>query len=114
MFNRTTSFLFSKYGEVFKTMPEPDSAYMRNAKTSSVRLRDKQIHYFMNYDRPVYVRALSGIIMLVVAAKDHPQEAERFIIHRVVKLRPDTLFNFISVSQNARYEICYPMWTTAR
>ena len=107
MFNRTTSFLFSKYGEVFKTMPEPESSFMRNARISNVRLRDKQIHYYMNYDRPVYIRAISGIIMLIVATKEDPQHYERFIIHRVVKLRPDTMFNLISVSQSARYEICY-------
>ncbi len=107
MFNRTTSFLFSKYGEIFRTMPDPDSNVMRNARISNVRLREKEMHYFMNYDRPVYVRSLSGIIMLVVATKDNPQAYERFIIHRVVKIRPSTIFNFISVSQNARYEICY-------
>lgn len=107
MFNRTTSFLFGKYGEVFKTMPEPESSFMRNARISNVRLRDKQIHYYMNYDRPVYIRAISGIIMLIVATKEDPQHYERFIIHRVVKLRPDTMFNLISVSQSARYEICY-------
>lgn len=45
--------------------------------------------------------------MLIVAPKSDPAKYERFIIHRVVKIRPDTLFNFISVSQNARYEICY-------
>ena len=106
MFNRTTSFIFSKYGEVFRSMPD-ESSFMKNAHVSNVRLRDKQIHYYMNYDRPVYIRAISGIIMLIVATKEDPQQYERFIIHRVVKIRPDTLFNFISVSQNARYEICY-------
>lgn len=107
MFNRTTSFIFSKYGEVFRSMPDDESSFMKNAHVSNVRLRDKQIHYYMNYDRPVYIRALSGVIMLIVAPKNDPAKYERFIIHRVVKIRPDTLFNFISVSQNARYEICY-------
>lgn len=106
MFNRTTSFLFSKYGEIYRSMPDPDSNYMRTARISNVRLREKQMHYFFSYDHPVYVRSLNGIIMLVVATKDNPKAYERFIIHRVVKIRPNTIFNFISVSQNARYEIC--------
>lgn len=58
MFNRTTSFIFSKYGEVFRSMPDDESSFMKNAHVSNVRLRDKQIHYYMNYDRPVYIRAL--------------------------------------------------------
>lgn len=107
MFNRTTSFLFSKYGEVFRSMPDPDSSIMRNARISNVRLREKEIHHFMKYDKPVYIRSISGIIMLIVAKENDPQNYERFIIHRVVKLKPDTIFNFISVSQSARYEICY-------
>ena len=53
MFNRTTSFIFSKYGEVFRSMPDDESSFMKNAHVSNVRLRDKQIHYYMNYDRPV-------------------------------------------------------------
>ena len=72
MFNRTTSFIFSKYGEVFRSMPDDESSFMKNAHVSNVRLRDKQIHYYMNYDRPVYIRALSGVIMLIVAPKSDP------------------------------------------
>ena len=106
MLNRTTSFLFSKYGEVFRNPPESDSRPPKNFKLNVVRLRDKQIHHFMHYDKPVYLRALSGIIMLIVAKRNDPYHYERFVIHRVIKLRPDTLFNCIPISQNAKYEIC--------
>ena len=80
MFNRTTSFIFSKYGEVFRSMPD-ESSFMKNAHVSNVRLRDKQIHYYMNYDRPVYIRALSGVIMLIVAPKSDPLIL--FLFHRM-------------------------------
>ena len=45
MLNRTTSFLFSKYGEVFRNPPESDSRPPKNFKLNVVRLRDKQIHH---------------------------------------------------------------------
>ncbi len=109
MLNRTTSFLFSKYGEVFRNPPESDSRPPKNFKLNVVRLRDKQIHHFMHYDKPVYLRALSGIIMLIVAKRNDPYHYERFVIHRVIKLRPDTLFNCIPISQNAKYEISFPI-----
>ena len=61
MLNRTTSFLFSKYGEVFRNPPESDSRPPKNFKLNVVRLRDKQIHHFMHYDKPVYLLSLIHI-----------------------------------------------------
>lgn len=107
MFNRTTSFLFTKYGEIFREMPDSGTLSRKNYRTVTYRLRDKQALHFMHYDEPVYIRTLSGIVMLVVAPMNEPEKYERFVIHRVVKLRPDMMFNILPVSNNARCELCY-------
>ena len=62
------------------------------------------IHFYYSSD-PVYLDTRSGIIMLVVS-KDG-KKFEEYVIHRVVRLKPDIYFNYVSISRESVLQIHY-------
>lgn len=102
MFNKTTSFIFNKYGEIVNEISRRQS---HKLASSILKLKDKSFDEFYSYDCDVYIKVSSGIVMLVVSADLEAKEFERFVIHRFIKIKKGVLFNFLCISSNARVEI---------
>lgn len=99
MFNKTTSFIFNRYGEIIN-----DLTRLRQKKMShtTIKLKDKEFDTFYQYNKDVYVRVESGIVMLVVSSDETCKEFERFVIHRFIKIKAGVKFNFLSITNNAK------------
>lgn len=99
MFNKTTSFIFNRYGEIIN-----DLTRLRQKKMSHtiLRLKEKEITYFYQYSSDVYVKVDSGIVMLVVSTDDTCKEYERFVIHRFIKIKAGVSFNFLCITTSAK------------
>ena len=84
MFNKTTSFIFNKYGEI---VSEINRRQAQKLSVSTLRLKDKSFDKFYFYDCDVFVKVTSGIVMLVVSNDETAKEYERFVIHRYIKIK---------------------------
>lgn len=102
MFNKTTSFIFNKYGEI---VSEINRRLAQKLSVSTLRLKDKSFDKFYFYDCDVFVKVTSGIVMLVVSNDETAKEYERFVIHRYIKIKKGVEFNFLCISSNAKVEI---------
>ncbi len=102
MFNKTTSYIFSRYGEIISDLTKKPSSKL---STNTYRIKDKSIDSFHIYNQDAYVKVLSGIVMLVVSVDEEGKEYEQFVIHRVIKLKAGVKFNFIAISSNAKIEL---------
>ena len=106
MFNKTTSYIFNRYGEIIN---EVNKKITQKLSTSTYKIKDQTIDHFLIYNHDAYIKVISGIVMLVVSADDEAKEYERFVIHRIIKIKAGVKFNFISISSNAKIEIsCDP------
>ena len=102
MFNKTTSYIFSRYGEIISDLTKKQSSKLSN---TTFRIKDKSIDSFLIYNQDAYVKVSSGIVMLVVSVDEDGKEYEKFVIHRVIKIKAGVKFNFIAISSNARIEL---------
>ena len=92
MFNKTTSFIFNRYGEIINDLSRLRQKKMRH---TIIKLKDKEFDVFYQYNKDVYIRVESGIAMLVVSNDDTCKEFERFVIHRFIKVKAGVKFNFL-------------------
>lgn len=102
MFNKTTSFIFNKYGEIVNELTRRQTLKMSR---SIIKLKDKSFTSFYSYNCDVYLKVQSGIVMLVVAKDDDLENYERFVIHRIIKLKKGIKFNLISITANSKVEM---------
>lgn len=105
MLKRTTHYEFQPYGSIFYELPaevETTAGYSQ----SLIGLQNKSCQYVYTSSEPVYITCRSGIVLLAVSQDG--KTFERFVIHRIVKINPGTLFNFISISDEAEVELFYP------
>lgn len=82
MFNKTTSFIFNKYGEIVNDLTRRQSIKMTH---SVLKLKDKEFTSYYTYNSDVYVKVLSGIVMLVVSKDEKAKEFERFVTTALLK-----------------------------
>lgn len=104
MFNKTTSYIFNKYGEIINEVAKKQA---QKLSSSVHKLKDKSFDEFHIYNQDAYVKVLSGIVMLIVSTDDEGKEYEKFVIHRVIKIKAGVKFNFLSISTNSKIEISY-------
>lgn len=102
MFNKTTSYIFNRYGEIIN---EASTRPSRKLNSGIYKIKDKSISSFTIYNCDAYVKVLSGIVMLVVSNDEQAKEHEKFVIHRTIKIKAGVKFNFISISATAKIEI---------
>lgn len=102
MFNKTTSYIFSRYGEIISDLTKKQSSKL---SSTAYRIKDKSIDSFHIYNQDAYVKVLSGIVMLVVSVDEDDREYEKFVIHRVIKIKAGVKFNFISISSSSRIDL---------
>lgn len=104
MLRRTTHYKFQTFGSIFYELPENiknDPAWSHSVLT----LNSKQFQSAYCSDEPVYANCKSGIILMAVSTDG--KEFESFVIHRIVKVNPGTVFNFVSISDQAELELYY-------
>jgi len=102
LFNKTTSFIFNKYGEIVNELTKHQTPKLSR---TIVKLKDKSFDNFMFYTSDIYVRVQSGIVMLVVTKDDTARSYERFVVHRHIKIRKGVKFNFLCISSSAKLEV---------
>jgi len=102
MFNKTTSYIFNRYGEIINDLTKKPSQKMN---TSTLKIKDKSIDHFYIYNHDTFIKVISGIVMLVVSSDKEGKEYEKFIIHRTIKIKSGVKFNFIAISSSAKIEL---------
>lgn len=102
MFNKTTSYIFNKYGKIINELTKKQ---FQKLNTTQYRLKEKQFTSFYVYNEDVYIKVLSGIVMLVVSNDEHGKDYEKFVVHRVVKVTAGVKFNFLTISSSAKIEL---------
>lgn len=103
MLKRTTNYTFQKYGDVFYSMK---SAGKNNTHIeNSMKVDNKQFDSWIYSSQPIYLNCTSGIILLI-CSKDG-ENFEEFVIHRVVRMKPGTYFNMISISNESSLDMAY-------
>lgn len=104
MLRRTTHYKFQTYGNIHYSLPAnvaKDAAWSH----SLLSLNSKQFQNAYCSDEPVYANCKSGIILMAVSLDG--KEFESFVIHRIVKVNPGTIFNFVSISDQSELELYY-------
>lgn len=104
MQKRTTNYTFQKFGDVFYSVNRK-SGHLDNYVDNEFRITNQNFDSFYYSNDPVYLDTKSGIIMLVVS-KDG-QTYEEYVIHRVVRLKPNIYFNYVSISKESVLQISY-------
>ncbi len=102
MLNKTTSFIFNKYGEIVQDLNKKS---LSKVHRTTLRLKEKSFTQFYVYNCDIYIKVTSGIVMLVVSSDPNNKLYERFVIHRSVKIKKGIKFNFLPISNQARVEI---------
>lgn len=102
MFKKTTSFIYQKYGSILSELNK--SQYSKMTHTE-MKLKNKSIDHFYCYDEDIYVKVNEGIAMLVVSTNVNEPINEQFVIHKIITIKANVLFNFISISDSCKVEI---------
>lgn len=102
MFNKTTSFIFQKYGGI---LSEISKAQYLKMSHNEIKLKNKSIDSYYCYDEDVIIKVNEGIVMLVVSTDVSEPDSEKFIIHRVIKIKAGVYFNFLSITNASKIEI---------
>lgn len=92
-----------------KTSAIAHNLYFKSVLTSGpksyekkvVDLDNKEVTYLLSYDRPVFLTAKSGIVMLVISDQ-LTGKIEKFMLHGSIKLNPNIAFHLISVSDQSQ------------
>lgn len=104
MQKRTTNFTFQKYGDVYYSINRK-STNLQDYELNDFNISNQTFDSFYYSSDPVYINAKEGIIMLVVC-KDG-ERYEEYVIHRIVRLKPNVYFNYVSISSQSVIQLYY-------
>lgn len=104
MQKRTTNFTFQKYGSVYYTINRKSTS-LQDYELNDFKIENKSFDSFYYSSDPVYINAKEGIIMLVVYKEQ--ERYEEYVVHRIVRLKPNVRFNYISISNQSVIQIYY-------
>lgn len=102
MFNKTTSFIFQKYGSILSEISSGQALQMAHVE---MKLKNKSIDHFYYFNEDVFIKVNDGIALLVVSNNIDEPSCEQFVIHRIIKVKAGVYFNFISITHTAKVEI---------
>lgn len=111
MFNKTTSYIFNRYGEIINDLSRRQTIKMQH---QNFKLKNKSITNFNVYNDDVILKVTSGIVMLVVTLDPDSAEMEKFVIHRMIKIKRGVFFNLISITASAKVEMVCEFGTKKR
>lgn len=104
MQKRTTNYTFQKFGDVLYSMNRKGGVHDHHVNHEII-IKNQTFDSFYYSNEPVYLDTKNGIILLV-CSKDGVNY-EEYVIHRVVKLKPNVYFNYITISKESKLEISY-------
>lgn len=102
MFQKTSSFAFTKYGEITNY---PSKKITNKLFPTTIKLKDKSFTSFIYYNSDVVIHVESGLVMIVCSNDLNNKECDRFIIERTIKIKKNIRFNFLCLSNSAKVEI---------
>lgn len=102
MYNKTTSAKVTKYFHIQNDITDEMQLQLQMKRKD---IRHKSVNRFFQYNKPVYIRCIKGIMMLALSTSGQAEDHEFFVVHRVVKINKGIHFNLISITKNATYEI---------
>lgn len=102
MFNKTTNYIFNRYGEVINELSQ---SLQNHLSSGTIKLKNRSFDNYHVCDHDTYIQVISGIVMLVVSTDDRTGAYEKFVIHRVIRVRPGVKYNFLCISQNAKVKV---------
>lgn len=103
MLNRTTSYPFQAYGDVLYQMP--DNVY--GTKEGLYPIHNKEFDTSYISTEPVWLETTEGIALIAVSVDG--VHYDKFVVHRIIKLKAGVHFNLISISAKARIRFrCSP------
>ncbi len=102
MFNKTTSILFQKYGEIFNEFTSKRTHTNRN---NVLKITNDSVDFLYQSSEDVYLRVDEGIALLVLTNNMEAEALDIFVIHRVVKINKGVYYNFIAISNSAKIEL---------
>jgi len=102
MFNKTSSIAYRQYGSVLQNT---SSSPFRKMKKTIVNRNNKSINQLLSYNSDVYLKVKTGLVLLVVNDKPSLIGAQKFVIHRITKIKKGVYFNFISLSSQIKLHV---------
>lgn len=104
MFNKTTSFSFQEYGEIYHDLSRGQPKGKPGGR-KILKISNKKTDFMYCNDDDTYIRVDDGIVMLLVSKDLDKEPLQQFVIHRVIKIKANVYFNFISITKEAKIEI---------
>ncbi|MFV0254994.1 MAG: helix-turn-helix transcriptional regulator [Erysipelotrichaceae bacterium] len=108
MYNKTTNFIFQKYGEVFKSSSMPKKPNKLSGRETK-KISNKNFDGLYCSQEDIYIKVLQGDVLLVVTDDIQQEDLNSFVIHRVTKINAGVYFNFISITDKSKLEIFPPI-----
>ena len=102
MFNKTSSIAFKQFGSV---LHNTTSIPFNKLKKISVHRKNKSVNQLMCYNTDVYLKVSKGLVLLIVNDPSTAEGVQRFVIHRVTRIKKGVYFNFISLSNQVNLNL---------
>ncbi|MGL5328674.1 MAG: AraC family transcriptional regulator [Peptostreptococcaceae bacterium] len=97
MFDKTTSHSFKNFGDLIYN----DIDFSNSSK---LKINNKNIKTLnISNSSDIFIKVTKGVVMILVSNDD--TNIKSFIINRVINLKKDIYFNFISISDDSEIEI---------
>lgn len=104
MLNKTTSYTFQKYGDIFLDLSRGQHL-ARPGGRKILKIANKRFKFMYHNSEDTFVRVDDGIVLLVVSNELDANTFEQFVIHRVICIRAGMYFNFITITETSKIEI---------
>ncbi|MGL5978483.1 MAG: AraC family transcriptional regulator [Erysipelotrichaceae bacterium] len=104
MFNKTTNFSFEVFGNVLNELPNYETS---DFYQEVFRTNNRFIENFLRVDQEIYIEVLSGIAILIVTDDEQFDNNKQFVIHRLVRLKPNVFFNVVAMTDDVTIRFTY-------
>jgi len=101
MFNKTTSAKITKYYQIFNELTDDSISTLDIIKKN---IKHQSINRLYQYNKPIYIKCIKGIVLLALSKEDEAH-IEYYVVHRVVKLNKNVMFNFVSLTKTSIVEM---------
>ncbi|MGL4848849.1 MAG: helix-turn-helix domain-containing protein [Clostridium sp.] len=104
MYDKTTSSLFLKYGQVYD---ENNEINKEEFIKREIITRDKTISSLYNFSETVYVEVKEGMAYILIG-EFRNTDLKLFAIHRNLEIKKNMFFNIISMTEETTYNLIIP------
>lgn len=101
MIDKTSNISFKNYGDVYY---EPMNLEKNDLMCKKMHTTDKTISHLFCFTCEVYIELVSGLASILVGTSTNKEDLKTFAIHHNLKIKPNTYFNIIPLSEETT---CY-------